>query len=170
MTYRELSRQEKTRIKRALDRWGVFEFFKDNQILIEDGGSKTVTVASAGTEMFIPMQPFFIGLPIGELKKQFVPSMAGADLFARSGKLNKFYVTVNANAEKLVLYGRDIMGDSIVEVSDELAENELIIVLNERHEAIGIGRTRFAGNCLRQRGRITVTNVLDAGRYLREEG
>ena len=116
------------------------------------------------------MQPSFAGLAIGELKKQFVPSMAGADLFARFGKTNEFYVTVNDNAEKLVLYGRDIMGDSIMEADGTLAENELVIVLNKNREAIGIGRTRFVGKLLLQKGRITVTTVADAGYYLREEG
>ena len=83
-----------------------------------------------------------------ELKKQFSPSVAGADLFARCVKRNKFYVTVNENAEKLVLYGRDVMGESIADASDTLDENELVIILNSRHEAIGVGRTRFAGKAL----------------------
>jgi ribosome biogenesis protein Nip4 len=96
--------------------------------------------------------------------------MAGADLFARCGKRNAFYITVNEKAEKLVLYGRDVMGDSILEASDMLDENELVIILNSRLEAIGIGRTRFAGKSLLQKGRATVTTVVDAGYYLREEG
>jgi ribosome biogenesis protein Nip4 len=124
----------------------------------------------AGLEEISEMQPFSMGLAIGELKKEFVPSMAAADLFARWGKRNRFYVTVNENAEKLVLYGRDVMGDSILDVSDMLDENELVIILNSRLEAIGIGRTRFAGKSLYQKGRITITTVADAGYYLREEG
>ena len=72
-------------------------------------------------------------------------------------------------AEKLVLYGRDIMGESIVEASDALDENELIIVLNTMFEAIAVGRTRFKGRSLFQKGRVTVTTISDAGYYLREE-
>ncbi|AFU58326.1 PUA domain-containing protein [Candidatus Nitrososphaera gargensis Ga9.2] len=173
-TYRRPSREERTRINRALDRWGTFEFFKDKSLMIQendDGGSKAVCFVPGELEPFMRMQPpYLAGLVIGELKKQFVPSMAGADLFARSGKRNEFYIVVNENAEKLVLYGRDIMGESIVEASDMLDENELVIVLNRRLEAIGIGRTRFAGRSLLQKGRITVTTVADAGYYLREEG
>jgi len=116
------------------------------------------------------MQPYLAGLAIGQLNKQFVPSMAGADLFARSGKKNQFYITVNEHAEKLVLYGRDIMGESIVDASDTLGENELVIILNCKLEAIGIGRTRFAGRSLLQNRKATVTTVMDAGYYLREEG
>lgn len=159
-----------TSINRALDRWGTFEFFKDRSLMIRENGSKTVCVVPGVLETIMQMQPYLAGLAIGELKKQFVPSLAGADLFARFGKRSEFYIVVNENAEKLVLYGRDIMGDSVVEAADMLDENELVIILNRRLEAIGIGRTRFAGKSLLQKGRITVTTVADAGYYLRDEG
>jgi len=115
-------------------------------------------------------QPHTAGLVLGQLKKQFTPSMSGADLFARLGKRNRFYVTVNENAEKLVLYGRDVLGESIVEAPEELEENDLVIILNTRHEAIGIGRTRFVGTALLQKGKATITTLVDAGYYLRDEG
>ena len=116
------------------------------------------------------MQPFSLGLAIGELKKEFLPLMAGADLFARYGERNKVYIVVGEKAENIVLYGRDIMGESIVEASETLDENELVIVLNTTFEAIAVGRTRFAGKSLFQSGRVTVTTIADAGYYLREEG
>jgi 60S ribosome subunit biogenesis protein NIP7 len=109
-------------------------------------------------------------MPIGQLTKQFSPSMPGADLFARVAKLNRHYVTVGENAEKLVLYGRDVMGESILECSRELDENDIVILLNHRGEAIGVGRTRFPGMSLLTRGKITITTLLDAGMYLRNEG
>jgi 60S ribosome subunit biogenesis protein NIP7 len=114
--------------------------------------------------------PYSAGLAIGELKKQFIPSIAGADLFARYGERNKYYITVGEKAENLVLYGRDIMGESIEAASDALDENELVIVLNPAFEAIAVGRTRFAGRSLFQKGRVTVSTIADAGYYLREEG
>ena len=138
--------------------------------MIQENASKIVCVMPAELEVIARMQPYHMGLAIGELKKQFVPSMAGADLFARSGKRNEFYIILNENAEKLVLYGRDIMGESIVDASDTLNENELVILLNSRLEALGIGRTRFAGRSILQKGKVTVTTLNDAGYYLREEG
>jgi len=168
--YRKLTREETTLINRALDRWGAFEFFKGRSLMIQENGKKLVCLVPGELESVVQMQPYLAGLAIGELKKQFVPSMAGADLFARTGKRSEFYITVNENAEKLVLYGRDVMSESIVEASDRLGENELVIILNSRLEAIGIGRTRFAGTSIFQKGRVTVTTVADAGYYLREEG
>jgi ribosome biogenesis protein Nip4 len=172
MICREPSKEERTQINRALDRWGIFEFFKDKTLVIQKvGKKKLVCLVTDRLEKAVQMMdPFIAGLAIGELKKQFMPSIAGADLFARYGKKNKFYIVVNEKAEKLVLYGRDIMGESMVEASEVLHQNELVIVLNTRFEAIGIGRTRFAGRMLFHKGRVTVTNIADAGYYLREEG
>lgn len=169
------ARAERTQINRALDRWGAFEFFKDKALLIEKDGKKKVVVCLVTDRveevmMIHTTNLYRSGLAIGELKKQFIPSIAGADLFARYGERNKFYIAVSEKAENLLLYGRDIMGESIIEASDALNENELVIVLNKWFEAIAVGRTRFAGRSLFQKGRVTVTNISDAGYYLREEG
>ncbi len=176
--YCKPTRDERTKINRALNRWGAFEFFKDKGLMIQrDDKKKVVVVVYLVTDRIEElmmrihmMQPLSLGLAIGELKKQFLPTIAGADLFARYGKRNKFYIVVGEKAENLVLYGRDIMGESIVEASDALGENELVIVLNTASEAIAVGRTRFAGKSLLQSGRVTVTTIADAGYYLREEG
>jgi 60S ribosome subunit biogenesis protein NIP7 len=175
LKFRNPDKNERTRINRALDRWGAFEFFKDKSLLVtqkDDTKKVLVWLVSNGIEkLMIPMtHSYSLGLAIGELRKEFVPTIAGADLFARYGKRNKFYVVLNEKAEKLVLYGRDIMGEPVVEVSTALAENELVILLNSSFDALGIGRTRFSGNSLSDKGRVTFTTITDAGYYLREEG
>jgi ribosome biogenesis protein Nip4 len=171
---RQPAREERTQINRALDRWGAFEFFKHKPLIIQEVGTKKkmVCLVTGGIEKAIQVMedPYSAGLAIGELKKQFIPSIAGADLFARYGERNKYYITVGEKAENLVLYGRDIMGESIEAASDALDENELVIVLNAAFEAIAVGRTRFAGRSLFQKGRVTVSTIADAGYYLREEG
>jgi ribosome biogenesis protein Nip4 len=77
---------------------------------------------------------------------------------------------VTETSAQLVLYGRDVMGESIVAASQELKENDLVILLNTKHEAIGIGRTRFVGQSLLQNGKVAITTLADAGYYLRDEG
>ena len=174
MICRQPAREERTQINRALDRWGAFEFFKHKPLIIQEVGTKKkiVCLVTGGIEKAIQVMedPYSAGLAIGELKKQFIPSIAGADLFARYGERNRYYITVGEKAENLVLYGRDIMGESIEAASDALDENELVIVLNTAFEAIAVGRTRFAGRSLFQKGRVTVSTIADAGYYLREEG
>lgn len=171
MTFRMLKRQEQTLVSRALDRWNVFDALKEQVLLVQEGSGKVCLVSSELADIAMKLQPNFAGLAIGILgrKKQFVPTLAGAGLFARSGGRGKYYVKVSENAEKLVLYGRDVMGESIVEVSFELQENELVIILNLENEAIGIGRTRFPGKSILQKGRVTITTLFDVGRYLRDE-
>ncbi len=173
MICRQPTREERTQLSRALDKWGAFEFFKHKHLIIQEvGAKKIVCLVSPAIEnaMQVMEDPYNAGLAIGELKKQFVLSIAGADLFARYGKRNKCYVVVSEKAENLVLYGRDVMGESIVAASNGLDENEMVIILNRRFEAIGVGRTRFAGRSLFQKGRVTISTIADAGYYLREEG
>lgn len=174
MICRQPAREERTQINRALDRWGAFEFFKHKPLIIQEVATKKkiVCLVTGDIEKAIQVMedPYSAGLAIGELKKQFIPSIAGADLFARYGERNKYYITVGEKAENLVVYGRDIMGESIEDASDALDENELVIVLNTAFEAIAVGRTRFAGRSLFQKGRVTVSTIADAGYYLREEG
>jgi predicted RNA-binding protein (TIGR00451 family) len=170
LTCREPTRDERTTLNRSFDRWGVFEFLKEQPILISEGDPKQVCLLSASAmQAALNFDALYAGLVIGTLQKSFLPSLAGADLFARHAA-NQYYVVVNENAEKLVLYGRDIMGDSIVSASEALDENELIIITNEKREAIGVGRTRFAGKSILAKGRITITTLADAGQYLRDEG
>jgi ribosome biogenesis protein Nip4 len=174
LIYCKPDRTERTKINRALNRWGAFEFFNDKVLILQKDDSKKVMVCLVNDKiqelMASMIHPYSLGLAIGELRKQFIPSIAGADLFARFGKRNKFYIVVSEKAEKLALYGRDIMGESIVEASDTLGENELVILLNTSYEALAIGRTRFSGSLLLHKGRVTVTTLADAGYYLREEG
>jgi 60S ribosome subunit biogenesis protein NIP7 len=169
--YTKPAREETTAINRALDRWGAYKALSKSTFMIKEGKPRKVCILSpALAEQAAALQPYSAGLEIGELgKQQFVPTVAGASLLARSGGSGRFYVRVGENAEKLVLYGRDVMGDSILEAAPDLDENELVIITNKRGEAIGIGRTRFAGKSLLQKGRITITTLADAGRYLRDE-
>jgi ribosome biogenesis protein Nip4 len=174
LTCRLPTKEERTKINRALDKWGAFESLKHRRLLIHEVDTKKmVCLVTPGIEyaMQTMEDPYSVGLAIGELKKQFFPSVAGADLFARYGRRrrSKYYIVVSEKAESLVLYGRDVMGESIVAASIALDENEMVIILNALFEAIAIGRTRFAGKSLFQKGRVTVSTIADAGFYLREE-
>jgi 60S ribosome subunit biogenesis protein NIP7 len=167
VTFRALDRQERTLLNRALDRWGAFDALKGADLLTD--GKHVCLVSKELAAIVQKVQPDECGLVIGTLGKQFSPTLAGASLFARLAVHGKHYISVNYSAEQLVLYGRDIMGDSILQASPELGENEHVIITNRNGEAIGIGRTRFAGRSLLQKGRITITTLIDAGSYLRDE-
>jgi ribosome biogenesis protein Nip4 len=94
--------------------------------------------------------------------------MEGADLIARVSK--KFpHIIVDEIAERLILYGRSILGQSIVGGTENLEENEVIILLNGNREPIGIGQTKYSRKYLFQSDKDTVTTLVDAGHYLRSE-
>ena len=172
MIFRTPAKKEKTQILRAFDRWGTFDYFKDKLLMIQElEKTRIVCLVSDVLQASVrTLEPYHAGLTIGHLKKQFMPSLAGADLFARHARKNRFYIVVNEEAENLVLYGRDVMGESIINASESLYQNELVILLNTKFEAIAIGRTRYSGKLLFEKAKVTISNITDAGDYLRKEG
>jgi 60S ribosome subunit biogenesis protein NIP7 len=171
--YRKLTRQELTTLKRAFDKWGVFDFFKDRSILINE--IKTLNIrevhflSNEMEKIALWKQPSYAGLLIGELKKSFSLSMQGADLISKVSKQFP-YIIVNETAEKSILYGKNVYSKSIISTSGAINENQVVIILNQKQEAIAIGKTRFGINFLLQNDKIAVTTMTDAGLYLRSEG
>jgi ribosome biogenesis protein Nip4 len=176
--YREPTRQELTVLRRSFDRWGIFDCVLDKEILINEkkmNGSKTKEVYLTTKDNFKmilqSVSLYHIGMLIGHLKRRnFVPSMAGADLITRVGA--KFpFVIVNQTAEALVLYGRDIMYASIVDYGNLSGNNTIVIILNENQIAIGLGiiTVPFGKSICTPGNRIVIKTIVDAGHYLRNE-
>lgn len=71
--YRKPDRKELTVLKRAFNKWGIFEFAQQNTLVLNDLGYskiKEVFIVSSFLEGIIcHMQPYYAGLKIGELKK-----------------------------------------------------------------------------------------------------
>jgi 60S ribosome subunit biogenesis protein NIP7 len=170
--YRILTRKELTTLKRAFDKWGVFDFFKDKFVLIKEIKNcniREVYFLSSEIEKIVLLkQPLHAGLMIGQLKKQFSLSIEGADLVSKISKQFP-YVIVNEEAEKSILYGKNVYSRSIISISNMIDENEVVIILNQKREAIAIGKTRFANGLLLRDDKVAVTTVIDAGSYLRNE-
>ena len=112
---------------------------------------------------------FYGGLQIGNIqKKKFIPSITFFDLVAKHS--NSFlYVIVDCNGEKLILYGRDIFGNSILYASQNIEENSILLILNKTKELLGIGRARFHTTKIKTNGKVTINTLLDIGTYLRSE-
>jgi ribosome biogenesis protein Nip4 len=171
--YRKPTRKELTILKRAFNKWGVFDFFKDKSILLKEIKSRNIRevyfLSNEIEKIALLQQPLYAGLMIGELKKHFSLSMQGADLVSKISKQFP-YIIVNESAEKSILYGKNVYSRSIISTSRTINENEVVIILNQKKEAIAIGKTRFGDNLLLQNGKIVVTTMIDAGLYLRSEG
>lgn len=190
--YRSLKREEMTILRRFFNKWGAFDFIKSKRLMIKEDQiescyyvptsrnsffrkpinkkiNEVYLLSDVAGKIVLGTEPVLAGLMIGELnKKQFIPSLQGADIISRVSHAFP-YVAVNAIAEKVVLYGKNILGQSIVDAAEKLKENELVILLNMNNEAIGIGRTKFKRRDLLRVGKVTVTTVIDSGCYLRNE-
>ncbi|HYO05354.1 MAG TPA: hypothetical protein VER14_00040, partial [Phototrophicaceae bacterium] len=65
---------------------------------------------------------------------------------------------------------RDVMGSAIVDYFNGIKENQTLIVLNQKKEVIGIGKSRFSGSLIAQSDKITIDNIQDIGtHYLKGE-
>jgi ribosome biogenesis protein Nip4 len=140
----------------------------------KNGGNSEVYVCSNNDqkELAIRMQPTYSGISIGNIKsKKFTPNLNFAELIVNHNpKLNYPYVIVGDKASNLYIYGRDIMGNSIVDFFNEIKENQILIILNQKKEVLGIGRSRFSNNLITQNDKIVIDNVQDIGtHYLKEE-
>lgn len=166
--YRKPSAQERTILRRSFSKWGVFEHFKDKLLLIRTNsdGKKQIFLSSSEIQV-TNGSPIYAGLFIGVLGRQLSPSIEMAQIIAREGI--KFpFIKVNSKGESLVVYGRDVFGDSVVEHGLN-RENEVVIILNMRNEAIGIGLTRHDSASITATRKVTVTNIVDVGQYIRAE-
>ncbi len=166
--YRNTSLQERTVLRRAFSKWDVFEYFKDKLLYVRTNNDGRKQIFVLPSEIIVTdKQPLYAGLLIGELGKQFLPSIQMSQIIAKEGK-NFPSIKVNSKGETMVAYGRDVFGDSIIEQNTH-RENELVIILNQRDEAIGIGRTRNKSKYITDKGKVAVTTIADIGQYLREE-
>jgi hypothetical protein len=75
--YRKPDRNELTILKRAFDKWGIFDFIEERALILNDLGHnkiKEVCLLSTALELIIRQrQPYYAGLKIGELKKNSFP-------------------------------------------------------------------------------------------------
>lgn len=167
-SYRKPTKHELTIIRRSFSKWGVFEYFRNKSLTIKTSCKKIRHLYLLSTDLIeIRRESLYSGLYIGVLGKSLSPSIQLAQIIAKESI--KFpYVRVNRKAESLVIYGRDIFGDSIVGYSVS-NENEVVIILNTRGEAIGLGITRHDSTLITSKGKVTVTTIADIGQYIRKE-
>ncbi len=145
------------------------ELFDDADVwIVDDDGTDVVTVASLDLTTLPPEvldQLDHIGLRIGTFEDgDFHLDLQGATLLA--GVTRDLSLRVNEQAARMWLYGKDILGDSVLQWPKGVRVGDACIVVNARWEAIGIGESLG-----RSRGqRAVVRPIHDLGTYLRDQG
>jgi 60S ribosome subunit biogenesis protein NIP7 len=212
--FKIISTKEETILKRAFNRWGIFDIYENLEILIKPLKHESILVSDHSEpsqdflkdsssikrmeniqvkykqeeisrdfevyicsnreqkELTIKLQPMHSGIIIGQVRnKKFLPNLNFAELVVNyNPRLNYPYVILENKGVNLALYGRDIMGNSILDFFHEIKENQILIIFNQKKEVIGIGRSRFNNNLITQIDKITIDNVQDIGtHYLKDE-
>jgi ribosome biogenesis protein Nip4 len=103
------------------------------------------------------------GLVIGTIEDGFHLDIQGAVLVAQHTKNQTLRLT--EHAARLFLYGRNVLGDSILWADRTLAKGDACIVCNGRGEAMGLGTV--VGNL--KGPREAVKPIHDLGTYLRDQ-
>jgi 60S ribosome subunit biogenesis protein NIP7 len=212
--FKIISTKEETILKRAFNRWGIFDIYENLEILIKPLKHESILVSDHSKpsqdflkdsssikrmeniqvkykqeeisrdfevyicsnreqkELTIKLQPMHSGIIIGQVRnKKFLPNLNFAELVVNyNPRFNYPYVILENKGANLALYGRDIMGNSILDFFHEIKENQILIIFNQKKEVIGIGRSRFNNNLITQIDKITIDNVQDIGtHYLKDE-
>jgi ribosome biogenesis protein Nip4 len=110
------------------------------------------------------MDPFGVGLFLGEQKQQFLPTSALVDLLAQ--RCDK-RVAVGNKSAWLYLCGRDVLMDGVLTPGVH-ADGDYVIVTDIDERVIGAGRVVGHYNP-QMRNKIYVKHVIDKGEYLRRE-
>ncbi len=164
-------------ISSALRAFGSVDFLKDNELLILEShiSGRTVKEAYALSKDLAKFLELYkldfvsAGIKVGEVgSRRFRFSLEGAFYLV---KRNRKKVYVNEKGEMLFLYGRDIFAESVVEVTEDVRENDVVFVCNTKGDVLGIGRARFDAGRMKEvaKDRVVVENLVDRGEYLRKE-
>ena len=117
--------------------------------------------------LFKKLNPVIIGLKIGTIKnRKFSPGLNFAEFVVKHNRNMDYpYVIINTKAENLIVFGRDIMGSSILSFFKDIKENQQVIILNHNKEVIGLGKSRYSGSLIIQPNIITIDTTQDIGTY-----
>ena len=117
--------------------------------------------------LFNKVNPVSIGLEIGTIRnKKFSPGLNFAEFVVKHNKNMDYpHVIINTKAENLVVFGRDIMGSSILSFFKDIKENQQVIILNHKKEVLGLGKSRYSGSLIIQPNIITIDTIQNIGTY-----
>jgi len=168
MAFRNPTDKELKTIRKALRYFGGEDVLDEYVLLVREGEKKEVFGVSKELESILDkIDVYYAGVKLGEVGKRFRFSLEGTFWLLRK---NRNRVWVNERGEMLFLYGRDIFAGS-VERTTEFKENSIVFVCNRNNDVLGIGRSRYPSELVRElpEDRVFVENLVDRGEYLRHE-
>lgn len=144
------------------------ELWEDHDFWIVDRDDERVVCAASMDLAELPIEVLqdadHIGLRVGTMEDDgFRMDLQAAVLLA--GESRNQTVRVSEHASRLFLYGKDVLGSSVVSWSRGMRNGDACIVVNPRWEALGIGEIvgPFKGKGP------AVRPLHDLGTYLRDQ-
>ncbi len=132
------------------------------EIALKMSGAADAAGGKSGAEEMERKTPYAVGTTIGEIKDGwFRLGLEGAYMLGPLAQSR--YAIVNEKAESLFLYGRDVIGPSVIECKAKKGNN--VLVLNEKRECLGLGKLVEEP---RNTVRTAIKNLRDRGWYIRE--
>jgi len=177
LKFRKLTGEEEELLQMELHYWlgkqQAKKFRSKNAFLIAEGNWIEVILTSEEVFRLVEEQkhlkPYSVGLTFGEIKKgRLLLTLGGAGELCSSTN-NK--VVINAAAEQLFLYRRDILCKAILEYPGHLGKGKKVLVVNEQNDCLGVGTLLCTKESYLQpenAERRAVKNLMDLGWYLRK--
>lgn len=171
LTFVPPSPEEEKQIRHGLAEYtneqAVTRFLAGSYLLIAKGLRQEVFLLSSKLwklfqQIHPHRHPYYLGLFVGNLtSKGLQPSLSMlhhlADDIKASAKL-----IVNLKGEQRFLYGQSLTNHHVVTIPTDLQKDQKMLVMNKHHDGLGYGRLRRT-----KPEKITITNQLDLGWYLR---
>ncbi|ADB57627.1 PUA domain-containing protein [Archaeoglobus profundus] len=170
---RKPKRREEKVVKSALRAFGSENFLEENELLIKDSeGAKELYALSKDLANFInrvKLNYVCVGIKVGEVGSRRLRFTLEGSFYLIRREKKKVYV--DEKGEMLFLYGRDIFARSVVKVTDDVEENDVVFVCNSKGDILGLGKSRFDASRYKdvEEDRVVVENLVDRGEYLRKE-
>lgn len=101
---------------------------------------------------------FSIGIPLGEVKKEFIPTPEFVDFLSHYSDRKVF---IGPKSEWMFLCGKDIFRKGIANITFEKKRGS-VFIFNRYDENLGIAK--FMGNA-----NVPLKHILDKGAYIRKE-
>ncbi len=169
---RKPRRREEKVLRSALRAFGSKDFLNENELLIREGDVRELYALSKDLANFInrvKMNYICVGIKVGEVGSRRLRFTLEGSFYLVNKEKKKVYV--DEKGEMLFLYGRDIFARSVVKVTDDVKENDVVFVCNSKGDILGLGKSRFDADRYRdvEEDRVVVENLVDRGEYLRKE-
>jgi ribosome biogenesis protein Nip4 len=177
IVFRSLHDEEKTALHDALVFWiesdKVNEILKSYKFFVGEGRWKELFITNKKVKGLLDknaqISPYSIGLGFGEFREDgLILSLSGASFIVKHSTRS---IKVNEKAESLFLYRRNILCQSILEINNDLAIDEKVLVINEHNDFLGIGQLKITPQRVfleKYENQLAIKNLMDLGWYLRK--